>query len=87
MHVDRKIYIDALKSGKFKQCRMALQDKHGAYCAIGLAGQLFCNNVFASHKLVGSVFLDAAERRSVMVWNDSSGMSFKEIAERLENAG
>jgi hypothetical protein len=63
--------IAALRSGWYRQIRCWRRDNHGGYCAVGLAGQL-------------TIGLAPEERSALVVLNDRLGLTFREIADRIE---
>lgn len=92
---NRKIWIDALKSGEYKQCKNQLHNGEG-YCCLGVAKKVIPNikpqfeedndaliylDEDDAWNYLGLEFLDQS-RLSMM--NDD-GMTFTEIADYIEN--
>jgi hypothetical protein len=83
----RAAYIQALKSGEYKQgygtYYNALND---TYCAVGVAAQLLAGNVWEADRvdLDEHIFFGPAERWAIISLNDNAQLSFEEIANKLE---
>jgi len=69
---DKEKLIAALRSGEYRQIKGRASDKRGGYCAIGLAAAL-------------GIRLTDDQVATLIFWNDEIGLSFSEIAARLEN--
>jgi hypothetical protein len=71
-------WIEALKSGKYKQITKRLGDKEGGYCAMGLLYHISYENGM-SPALIMDYFVPKGGYQTIVDLNDS-GVSFEEIA-------
>ena len=89
----RRAWIDALRSGKYRQCERVLQ-KDGSYCALGLAA-LVCDDVIEegqqtlnpeTMKKLGLYTEEGCINytQSITTFNDENGLTFEEIANIIE---
>lgn len=96
----RQKWIDALKSGRYKQGKSALKNKHGGYCCLGVACDIVdpngwkCGGFWRYGEMMYMTSPPEDVRRMIgitlstqgqlILMNDFDGKSFFEIAEYLE---
>jgi len=92
---DKKQWLVALRSGKFKQGTSVLKDKSNNYCCLGV----FCKikdrlgkvNQYDTYNISGfdptlpSNMISTDTQDKLISLNDSERKSFKEIADWIEN--
>lgn len=92
----RQKWIDALRSGKFRQAQYTLKDEDGGYCCIGVLCKIQRASFAKLKKDRGTLQiagtlpraltggLEAYELSALSRLNDCSGKSFAEIADYIE---
>jgi len=91
----RRRWIEALRSGKFKQCRDRLK-RGDAYCAYGVlaatTGRDDCwmedglGFDWGNAGMDATLLSDTVAGTDIVTMNDTMKMSFEQIADRLEAA-
>lgn len=83
----RKKWVDALRSGKFKQGRGALRSPDGSFCCLGVADEV-CKLKDPSSYLLRStgakLGLNQELQHQLYTMNDVDRVSFCEIAKAIE---
>ena len=81
-------WLDALRSGEYKQGRECLFDSKG-YCCLGVAGKLVDFPVHLDslevYEHIGKLYgLDELDRCKLAIMNDYQSKTFPEIADAIE---
>lgn len=82
-------WVEALRSGKFKQCGQAMES-NGAYCCLGVLHITLYPNAFWRYLPVEEVNKRYSEIEGKLdvcpfiIMNDNEGKTFEEIADYIE---
>ena len=92
----KALWIEALRSGKYEQCRGALR-KGDTFCCLGVACDLIDKDGWEKNDMFGMgwkgtgcestdlPFINSDEAISLSELNDTARLSFEEIADYIED--
>ncbi len=78
----KQLWIDALRSGDWKQCTGAYSDKHGGFCCLGVLGKII-GTPLCSDGIAQTGLTDLQGVQCVRM-NDEHRLTFPEIADVIE---
>ena len=81
-----RVWIEALRSGKYEQCRGRLKGGNqglSGYCCLGVAEEV-CNAPRKSKYGLDYRYLRGEQQSDLIRMNDAERMSFKRIADYIE---
>jgi hypothetical protein len=77
----KSVWIEALRSGKYRQCKRVLRNSNGEHCALGVLAD---TDWYKERTVPLDILLSPDEYDSIIELNDWKDMDFHQIADYIE---